>query len=153
MNYNDVLRSVRFALDLPETKVVDLLALAGHATDRAAVAAYLKKDDEAGYVECDAALLDHFLDGLIIERRGPRDDGAVVPAPSQLSNNHVLKKLRIAFELKEEDVLDILHSVQFRISKGELNALFRAPGHKNYRPCGDQFMRNFLRGLALRYRR
>lgn len=153
MNYNDVLRSVRFALDLPETRVVELLALAGHAADRAAVVTYLKKEDEAGYVECDAALLDHFLDGLIIERRGPRDDGALLHAPSQLSNNHILKKLRIAFELKEDDVLAILHSVQFRITKSELNALFRAPGHKNYRPCGDQFMRNFLRGLALRYRR
>ena len=75
------------------------------------------------------------------------------PVSTRLTNNLVLKKLRIAFELKEEDLLEIFALAQFRISKPEVTALFRAPGHQNYRVCGDQILRNFLKGLAARMRR
>ena len=64
----------------------------------------------------------------------------------------MLKKLRVAFELKDQDIIDILASVDFAVSKAELNALFRQPGHNNYRPCGDQLLRLFLKGLTQRVR-
>jgi uncharacterized protein YehS (DUF1456 family) len=67
-----------------------------------------------------------------------------------VTNNTVLKKLRVAFELKEDDMHAILQSVDFPVSKPELNALFRKAGHSNYRACGDQLLRNFLKGLAQR---
>ncbi|OKR96149.1 hypothetical protein BH604_23570, partial [Pseudomonas aeruginosa] len=53
---------------------------------------------------------------------------------------------------KEEDLHAILASVDFPVSKPELSALFRKPGHSNYRTCGDQLLRNFLKGLTLRVR-
>ncbi|MBG5125015.1 DUF1456 family protein, partial [Pseudomonas aeruginosa] len=74
------------------------------------------------------------------------------PLELPLSNNMILKKLRVAFELKEEDLHAILDSVDFPVSKPELSALFRKPGHSNYRTCGDQLLGNFLKGLTLRVR-
>ena len=70
-----------------------------------------------------------------------------------LTNNITLKKLRVAFELRDDDILAILDSVSFIVTKTELGALFRKPGHNNYRPCGDQLLRNFLKGLTQRQQR
>ncbi|MBH3716247.1 DUF1456 family protein, partial [Pseudomonas aeruginosa] len=85
-------------------------------------------------------------------RRGLAAPRPLPPLELPLSNNMILKKLRVAFELKEEDLHAILASVDFPVSKPELSALFRKPGHSNYRTCGDQLLRNFLKGLTLRVR-
>ena len=74
------------------------------------------------------------------------------PVQWPINNNIILKKLRVAFELKDADLHDILQAADFPVSKPELSALFRKEGQKNYRPCGDQLLRNFLKGLALRLR-
>lgn len=97
--------------------------------------------------------LGQFLDGLIITKRGrqPERPDEVNRDAEELTNNLILKKLRIALNLKEEDMIAIMGWPQ-RISKGELSALFRSKGHKNYKPCGDQFLRNFLQGLTVKYR-
>jgi uncharacterized protein YehS (DUF1456 family) len=117
--------------------------------------ALLKKEDEEGYVECLPTQLDAFLDALIISRRGRQE-----PKPGQadlpkeiLTNNVVLRKIRIALELKDTDIIEILKLAEFQVSKSELGALFRRKGHKNYKECGNQFLRNFLRGLAVKYRK
>jgi uncharacterized protein YehS (DUF1456 family) len=151
---NDVLRSVRFALDLSDAKVVELIKLAGRDIEQSDVVSLLKKEDEEGFVECGDDVLASFLDGLVIHRRGkmePRPEQDKKPE-SRLTNNAILKKLRVAFELKEEDMHKVLELAGFHVSKPELSALFRAKGHKNYRACGDQFLRNFLKGLAIRQR-
>ena len=70
-----------------------------------------------------------------------------------LSNNDILKKLRVALSLRNDDILEILKLVDFEISKGELSAFFRQKGHKNYRECGDQIIRNFLQGLTIHFRK
>lgn len=66
-----------------------------------------------------------------------------------LTNNDILKKIRVALELKDEDVVKILKLAEFNISKSELNALYRKPDHPNYKECGDQLLRNFLNGLII----
>jgi uncharacterized protein YehS (DUF1456 family) len=66
-----------------------------------------------------------------------------------LTNNDILKKIRVALELKDEDVVKILKLADFDISKSELNALYRKPDHPNYKECGDQLLRNFLNGLII----
>ncbi len=151
---NDVLRSVRYALDLSDGKVVELIKLAGRDMEPSDVAGFLKKEDEAGFAECGDDVLTAFLDGLITHRRGKMEPrpGQDKKPETRLSNNAILKKLRVAFELKEEDMLKVLELAGFRVSTPELSALFRAKGHKNYRVCGDQFLRNFLKGLAIRLR-
>lgn len=66
-----------------------------------------------------------------------------------LTNNDILKKLRVALELKDEDIVKILKLADFELSKSELNALYRNPTHPNYKECGDQLLRNFLNGLII----
>ncbi|MBF8728965.1 MULTISPECIES: DUF1456 family protein [Pseudomonas] len=152
MNHNDVLRSLRYMLKVSDAQMAEIIGLTGLEVSAEAVATYLKKEDEAGYVRCPERVMAHFLDGLVIHRRGRDDSRPAQPIEVPVSNNTILKKLRVAFELKEEDLHVILKSVNFPVSKPELSALFRKVGHDNYRPCGDQLLRNFLKGLTLRVR-
>ena len=149
---NDVLRSVRYMLDISDAKIVEITRLAGHSLDKDQVSAYLKKDEEEGYLACPDEVMAHFLDGLVFFKRGKDDKLPAHPIELPVTNNMVLKKLRVAFELKEEDLHEILKAAEFPVSKPELSALFRKFGHSNYRTCGDQLLRNFLKGLTLRLR-
>jgi uncharacterized protein YehS (DUF1456 family) len=155
MNNNDVLRSLRYALNLGNAKTVEIFALAHHEISPAHLMALLSKEDDPGFEECTDRELTFFLDGLIVDRRGPRADAPPARAatpPPRLTNNEVLKKIRIALELKEEDMLSIVKLGGMEISASELGALFRKEQHKNYKPAGDQLLRYFLRGLTLRLR-
>ena len=151
---NDVLRSIRYMLDLSDIKVVEITKLvdAAFLLEKADVQAFLRKEDDPDYAECSNAVLAHFLDGLIIHCRGRDESLPPRPVEKRITNNVVLKKLRVAFALKDVDMHEIFESAGFPISKPELSALFRQPGHNNYRVCGDQLLRNFLKGLTLRVR-
>jgi len=152
MTNNDVLRSVRYMLDLNDAKVVSILALAESEVSEAEVHSFLKKEDEAGFRPCPDVVMGYFLNGLIFLRRGKSDEA---PAPSierKMTNNIILKKLRIAFDLKTTDITDLLKSADFAVGQSEIGAIFRKPGHKNYRECGDQILRNFLKGLTKKIR-
>ena len=151
---NDVLRSVRYMLDLSDNRVVEITKLsdADIPIDKSDVQAFLKKDDEEGYAECSNQVLAHFLDGLVFYYRGKNEELPPRPIEKRVTNNVVMKKLRVAFELKDVDMHQAFQDAGFPISKPELTALFRQPGHKNFRLCGDQLLRNFLKGLTLRVR-
>ena len=69
-----------------------------------------------------------------------------------LTNNDILKKLRVAHKLRDEEIVDILKLVDFRMSKSELGAFFRNENHPKYMDCGDQVLRNFLNGLVIHLR-
>ncbi|HDS1737510.1 MULTISPECIES: DUF1456 family protein [Pseudomonas] len=150
MNHNDVLRSMRYMLKVNDAEIVKIIGLSGLAVSTEAVATYMKKEEEAGYVRCPDEVMAHFLDGLVIHRRGRDESRPPQPIEVPVTNNAVLKKLRVAFELKEDDMHSVLKSVDFPVTKPELSALFRKVGHDNYRPCGDQLLRNFLKGLTQR---
>lgn len=152
MTNNDILRSVRYMLNLSDAKVVAIFALAGCDVPETDVQTWLKKDDDAAYRPCPDVLMGYFLNGLIFHRRGKSDD---MPAPSierKMNNNIFMKKLRIAFDLKTTDIPEVLKQANFTVSQAEIGAIFRKPDHKNYRECGDQIMRNFLKGLAMIHR-
>jgi len=149
---NDVLRSLRYMLDVSDVQLAEIIQLSGRPTTDSEVSALLKKDDEEGYAECSDEVLAHALDGLVYFKRGKDDSRPPQPFELPMTNNMVLKKLRVAFELKEDDMHAIMHSVDCPLSKPEMSALFRKSGHSNYRPCGDQVLRNFLKGLTLRER-
>jgi uncharacterized protein YehS (DUF1456 family) len=146
---NDTLRRLRYALDLHDPDLEEIFSLSGTALQRVDILNLLKKETDSGYAECSNAVLSSFLDGLIIKRRGRKEGSMRVPsdAGQSLSNNDILKKLRIALELHEEDVTAILKKAGIEISRSELSALFRNKDHKNFKDCGDQFLRNFLTGL------
>ncbi|WP_287810853.1 DUF1456 family protein [Pseudomonas sp.] len=152
MIHNDVLRSVRYMLDISDAKVVDIIKLSGLEVSKADVINYLKKDEEEGFVHCPDVVMAHFLDGLVFFKRGKDDTRPAQPIETPVTNNIILKKLRVAFELKEDDMHAVLKAADFPVSKPELSALFRKVGHNNYRPCGDQLLRNFLKGLTLKVR-
>ncbi|MFZ3152761.1 DUF1456 family protein [Pseudomonas sp.] len=149
---NDVLRSLRYTLDISDAQMLDIIKLSGKQVAPNDLAAMLKKEDEEGFIPCDDELMAHFLDGLVFFKRGKDDSRPAQPLELPVTNNMVLKKLRVAFELKEDDMHTIMNSVDCPVSKPEMSALFRKFGHSNYRTCGDQFLRNFLKGLTLRIR-
>ena len=151
MTHNDILRRVRYILDLDDSKVISIFSLGGLEVTRAQISDWLKKDDDPAYQSLSDPELSGFLNGLIIEKRG-RKDGPQ-PAPDKtLNNNMVFTKLKIAFNLRAEDILALLALNDITISKHELSAFFRKPGHKHYRACKDQVLRNFLKGLQFKYR-
>lgn len=149
---NDVIRSVRYMLNISEFKLVEIVKLGGGDVTQAQMNAFMKKEDEPGFVECDQRVMSDFLNGLIYFLRG-RDESRPPLTYELPTNNVVLKKLRVAFELKDEDILNFLKDSGFNISKTELSAFFRKEGHQNYRTVGDQFLRNFLKGLTARLRK
>ncbi|NIB39865.1 DUF1456 family protein [Pseudomaricurvus alkylphenolicus] len=151
MTNNDVLRRLRYVFDLADTKIVKLFVLAGGEVELSQVNRWLRRDDDAYYRNCPDVQLATFLNGFIIARRG-RKDGVTPPVEKKLNNNLVLRKLKIALDFKSDDILATLKLSGLEISEHELSAFFRKPGHKHYRECKDQVLRNFLEGLRIRYR-
>ncbi len=151
MTNNDVLRRIRYAFDFNDSKMIAIYGLADREVTREEVSAWLKRDDDPNFRACNDLLLATFLNGLIINRRG-RKEGPQPTPEKRLSNNIVLRKLKIALNLKAEDMLAMLALADFRISKHELSALFRKPDHKHYQDCKDQILRNFLQGMQLKFR-
>ena len=151
MTNNDVLRRIRYIFDFNDTQVMAIFSLAGTEVTRAQMSDWLKKEDDPAYQECDDAHMQHFLDGFITDRRGKKE-GATPKLEKRLTNNTILRKLKIALDMKDDDVLEMMALASLRISKHELSALFRRKGHKHYRECKDQILRNFLAGLQMHYR-
>ncbi len=151
MTNNDILRRIRYIFDFGDSKMIAVFGLADYQVTRAQISDWLKKDDDPAYQECSDTLLAIFLNGLINDKRG-RKEGPQPEPEKRLTNNIIFMKLKIALNLKAEDVLEIMGLVEFRMSKHELSAFFRKPGHKHYRDCKDQILRNFLKGMQLKYR-
>ena len=151
LNNNDILRRIRYTFDISDSKMISIFGLADHQVSREQISAWLKKDDDPAFQKCSDTQLAIFLNGLINDRRGKNERPQ--PKPEQrLTNNIILRKLKIALELKSDDILKIIGLTHVNISKHELSAFFRKPAHKHYRECKDQILRNFLHGLQLTYR-
>ena len=151
MTNNDILRRVRYIFNFNDAKVIELFASAGMSVSREQISAWLKKDDDATYKPINDKALATFLNGLINEKRGQREGEQPQPE-SQLTNNIILMKLKIALNLKAEDIIELLASVGFKLNKPELSAFFRKVTHKHFRECKDQVIRNLLKGMQLKYR-
>ncbi len=149
MNNNDILRRVRYGLKLKDNKVIDIFKNVEQDLSRDTLLSWLKKDDEEGFVALRDIDFSSFLNGLIIEKRGRRE-GELPKPEKKLNNNLIFKKLRVALAFRDEDIVETLNLVDFRMSKTEVNALFRNKDHKHFRECKDQVLRNFLQGLRLK---
>ena len=148
---NDILRRLRYTFDFNDHKMISLFSLADYQVTRQLVSDWLKKEDDPAYQNCSDTELAIFLNGLIIDKRGKRE-GPQPESEKRLSNNIILTKLKIALNLKAEDMLEIFALAETPVSKPELSAFFRKPGHKHYRECKDQLLRKFLQGLQKKYR-
>ncbi|MDX9696304.1 MAG: DUF1456 family protein [Bacteroidales bacterium] len=150
MSNNDILRRIRYTFDLNDTKMINIFGLADLNVSRAQISDWLKKDDDPAFQELSDVHMSTFLNGFIIEMRGKKEGPQ--PEPEKiLNNNIVFRKLKIALNLKDEDILDIFNLVDMRLSKHELSAFFRNPNQSQYRACKDQFLRNFLQGMQIVY--
>jgi len=150
MTHNDVLRSLRYLLNVNDATLADIFRLGNCAVSRAEVMAFLKADDEDGRQTCGDQAMACFLNGLVIYKRGKDETRPPQPVEVPVTNNTVRKKVRVAFELKDDDVIALLRKNGLTLSKTEVGAFFRRPDHRNYRDCGDQVLRNFLKGLVSR---
>jgi len=151
MNNNDILRRIRYTFDFSDRKLQDIFLLADSAVSREQITAWLKKEEDDGYINCTDEHFAAFLNGLINDKRGKLETTKIEPEV-RLTNNKIIMKLKIALNLKAEDVIEIMELSGFKISKHELSAFFRKETHKNYRVCNDQILRNFLNGMQLKYR-
>jgi uncharacterized protein YehS (DUF1456 family) len=175
MDNNDVLIRIRYALDIKNSDTVEIFKLGGIEVTKKEVLKLLTKSND-GYhdnetdnegdianneenIKCNDTMLESFLNGLIVLKRGKQDPKPGQPQRPALPvknnesiNNIILKRLKIALALTSEDMLDILEEAGVIITKGELSAVLRKEGHKNYKECGDRYARNFLKGLAIKYR-
>lgn len=147
---NDIIRRLRYTFEFKDSKMIDTFALAGMEVSRAKVSNWLKKPGDPSFEELSDNELANFLNGFIILKRGSKDGPAPV-AEDRLNNNIIFRKLKIALNLKDVDVLEILKLVDVSISKHELSAFFRKPTHQHYRPCMDQMLRNFIHGIQVKY--
>lgn len=179
MNNNDRLVRLRYALDLKDEQLVEIFELGQQDLSKAEVQKLLKKvktaenshsgiedSEDEDYAadtlyekSCSNRLLESFLNGFIIYERGQQYNAHGEPIqPTYLlekdqdANNVLLKKVKIALALTSDDILDILDETGVRLSNSELSAVLRKQGHRNYKVCGDRYARNFLKGLACRYR-
>lgn len=171
MDNNDILIRLRYALDIKDKDMLEIFKLGGLEYTREELQKILTKSkDEYGedeveveveetedQIKCTHKMLDSFLNGLITYKRGRQDPKPGQPespaTPERNANNMLLKKLKVALQLTTEDMLEILDDGGIIVSKGELGAILRKEGHRNYKVCGDNFARKFLRGLATRYRK
>jgi len=152
MKNSDVLRRIRYIFDFSDSKIIKIFSLGGVDLTRTVICDWLKRDDDPAFKECKDRDLAIFLNGLIVLRRGEKDGPK--PEPEQkLTNNIIFRKLKIALDLKAEDVIEIFKLINFNISKSELSSFFRKPGHRNYTKCRAQVLRNFLKGMQLKYRK
>ena len=138
-------------LKFSDQKVVELFMLADLEVSVEQVQGWLKKIDDPALVEISDRELATFLNGLIIEKRGKREGPQPEPEDS-LSNNMILRKLKIALELTSDEILEMCASINKKLGKHELSAFFRNPNHRSYRPCLDQYLRNFLNALQTKYK-
>lgn len=151
MTNNDILRRLRYTLDLNDAAMIEMFASGDLIVKRPNVSDWMKKDDDPLYIKLSDQELAAFLNGLIVQRRGKRE-GVQMVAEKELSNNLILRKLKIAFDLKTDDIIEIFNLVSKKISPHELSAFLRNPGQKQYRPCNDQYLRNFIHGLQVKFR-
>ncbi len=151
MRNNDVLRRIRYTFNFTDSKMIALFGLAEYSITRAQLSDWLKKEDDPAFKNCSDVQLAAFLNGLINDKRGKKDGPQARPE-KRINNNIILRKLKIACNLKDDEILHILALSELPISKHELSAFFRKPEHKNFRSCKDQVLRNFLQGLQRKYR-
>ena len=151
MTNNDILRRVRYIFDFNDDKMIAIFGLAGLEVTRAQISDWMKPEEDPSYEKMRDVQLATYLNGLINDKRGKREGPQPVPE-KELSNNAIFMKLKIALNLQAEDILAIMDASDFRMSKHELSAFFRKPGHKHFRECKDQILRIFLKGLQLQQR-
>lgn len=152
MQNNKVLRQLRYAFDYGDEKMMQLFESGGYPATRAEVSDWLKPEDHEENKELYDKELAAFLNGFINEKRGKREGEQPKPEKS-LNNNLIFRKLKIALNLKDTDIIELFKGVRMNIGKHEISALLRKPGQRQYRVCHDQFLRTFIQAIQAKHRK
>ena len=145
MTNNDILRRLRYAFNYTNLNVAKVFSHVGEEVGLDKIGQWVKAEAPVQLTDKE---LCQFLDGVIIEKRGLRPD-RVLPEPLlKISNNEILKKLRVALSLRDEGMLAVFKQANFVVTKSELGSFFRKHGHRNYADCPEQVLRQFIHGLG-----
>lgn len=149
MTTNDIFYKLRKIFRWDEEMMGDLFKSVDYQVPPPTLFAWMKQEQFEGFQVMPDEALSALLNAIIANKRGLKD--GVIPVPENtLNNNIVLRKLKIALSFKDEDIIETLRIANIRIGKAEVSSFFRDAKHSHYRPCGDQFLRNFLKGLQLK---
>ncbi len=147
MKTNDILYKIQKALNLSQEEMLEAYKLADYKIEASHLDSLLKRRQDEGSKLCSYEELGVFLDGFVILKRGPSPKKTNNDEAVELTNNLILKKLRIALELKEAETEIIFSLGEAELSKQQLASLFRKEGHKNFKECSDELLMAFLEGM------
>ncbi len=145
---NDILRRIGTIFDLTDEKIRAVFSLGQYEVSAEQLANFFKEKDDAAYQPLNDVELASFLNGFIVEKRGP-SDGPARPNEEQLTNNMIFNKVKIALSLKADEVIAIIELAGLSLGKYELSAFFRNVNHKHYKDCSDEVLSAFLKGLKI----
>ncbi|NRB37082.1 MAG: DUF1456 family protein [Pseudomonadales bacterium] len=149
MTNNELLHKLKQILDYDDQQMLDVFTATDFATDIEQVSGWVKSHGDATHSKVEDKILATFLNGLINQLRGKKD-GPQPVAEDELSHNAKLMKLKIAFNLQGDELLELFELAELSFSKHEVSAFFRKPGSKHFRPCKDDTLRAFITGLAVK---
>jgi len=144
---NQILSAILSPLKLTQEEILHIYTLAELPISEERLKALLHQEEDRDFKQCGYEELGAFLDGLILFKRGPSPKKSTESKVIPLTNNLILKKLRIALELKEPETEIIFALGEAELSRQELKSLFRKEDHKNFRACSDTLLMAFLEGL------
>jgi len=147
MKINDILFKIQRALSLDNKSIIEAYALAEYTMTEERLVNILKRHQDKGYEEATYEELGVFLDGLVLLKRGPSDKVADENEAVALTNNLILKKIRVAMELKEPELVILFALAEVELTKRQIGSLFRKEGTKNFKACSDELLMAFLEGL------
>ena len=151
MTNNYFIRRTQYIFSLKAKKMIEIFKSVGIDVTFDQVVGWTRRDEDPEVVLMEDNLLASFLNGFIIEKRGKKEGPLPVPE-DKMNNNLVLRKFRIALDMKDTDMLEIFRLSHTQISKHELSSFFRKKDHRNWAYCKDQFLRNFFHGLQAKYK-
>jgi uncharacterized protein YehS (DUF1456 family) len=148
MDNNDILRRLRFTLNLSDDSMMDMYAKGGERVSRAEISSWLKKEEDEDFDVVVDENLATFLNGLIVNYRGKKE-GQIPVAEIELDNTIIFRKLKIAFNFTSDELIYIWKKADVEISETELSAFFRKKSHPKFKYLNDQYLRKFLKGFQI----
>jgi len=146
MTNNYILSSIMDSVKLSKVDILKAYKLVDKKITQDDVDDILREPSDEKFILLSNEGFELFLNGLITYKRGPSDKKAK-KQKIYFSNNIILKKLKIALDLKDEDIIAIFENDGLEITKSQLTAYFRRDGHINYRKCSDSLFKRFIKGL------
>jgi len=147
MKINDILFKIKTALSLKNSEIVKAYSLVEYTMTEERLNNVLKRRQDQGYEEANYEELGLFLDGLVLLKRGENSKKVESDEVVELTNNLILKKLRVAMNLKESDLVIVFALAEVVLNKRQIGSLFRKEGGKNFKACSDELLFAFIEGL------